>query len=295
MDLKSYNNYTGKFTVNLYTEPVKKCHQIIKNFIITKFSNNIYLLIDIGSGRGHDYDYWHLCNIKRVIGIEPSDSSIESAIKKYSKQSKINKYPKITYIKAIGNMIWKDGTAGLDDKSKLILQNTFKQNLQADCIHLFWTIHYCMDTKKDFLNLFSNIDANLKNNGKVIILSMNGKLINKLIKENNGYYKNTTDTGEIIFELKAYYDYNKDKLSPYGNTIGVKLAGTYGLDNEIKENLVFRKHLIDFFQKNNYKLIIKQNFVTFAENNNIECLQNFNIYQKRISVFYDIIIFDKST
>lgn len=294
MDSKSYDNYSGKFNLNNYTEPVKRCHQYIKNFIINRFSKNIDLLIDIGSGRGHDYEAWHDVNIKKVIGIEPSESSIISAIKKYIKQSKNNKYPRINYIRATGNGLWYNGSGGLDDKAKINLKNIFKNSVNADCIHMFWTIHYCMNTKKDFLDLFYNIDTNLKIGGKVIILSMNGKLIHKMLKKYNGSYQNKDENGNILFELNSYYDLNSNKLKPYGNIIGVKLAGTYGLDNEIKENLVTNNFLINFFTKRKYKLELEDNFIHYATTNNIECINFFNIYQKRISAFYDILIFEKT-
>jgi SAM-dependent methyltransferase len=288
---KSYDKYSGTFNVNIYTDPVKACHQKIKNFIIGEYASNIEKLIDIGSGRGHDYDAWKDANIKKVIGLEPSEKSISSAIRKYSKQK--NKI-KITYIRAVGNELWQTGKAALDEKSKKSIIETFKNRFDADNIHLFWTIHYCLNTKKDFLNLYKNINSNLKTNGKLIILSMNGFKINKLLKKYNGSYKVKTDDGQTIFEINGYYNYNVEKIPKYGNTIGIKLAGTYGLDQEIKENLVKSKFLINFFKKHNYKLLLKDNFINFAKNNNIDCINSYNKIQKKISILYNIIIFEKN-
>jgi SAM-dependent methyltransferase len=290
---KPYDAYQGKFTYNNLTEPVKHCHQLIKNFIINKFSNNIKLLIDIGSGRGHDYEAWKENNIKLVIGIEPSEKSIESAIRKYFKQSKTNKYPRVNYIRGIGNELWKNGNGGLNDISKQKMISIFKQPIMADNIHMFWTIHYCMNNNNDFLNLFTNINDNLNSQGTLIILSMNGKLINNLLKKHNGKYQNITNDGNLLFEINGYYNYNEKILSPFGNTIGIKLSGAYGLDKEIKENLVFRHFLINFFKQKKYKLVLKNNFVSYALKNNMPCMQQMNIYQKRISAFYDILIFKK--
>ena len=55
---KPYEKYSGKFDANIYIDPVKACHQHIKNNLIKLFSANSDLLIDIGSGRGHDYSSW---------------------------------------------------------------------------------------------------------------------------------------------------------------------------------------------------------------------------------------------
>lgn len=289
----AYDKYQGKVIKNENTEPIKECHQIIKNIIINLFSINSKLLIDIGSGRGHDYSAWLNANIKQVIGLEPSESSITRAIKKYSvKDEKEKNKIKINYIRAIGNKLWYNGSAGLDDNSKKILVKIFNKykSVDADVIHMFWTIHYCMDTKEDFLNLFYNIDNNLKKDGKLIILLMNGKLIDKFLKKNNNSYKNFNHNGDLIFQINGYYDKAK---TPFGNKIGITLAGTYGLDNEIVENIVSIKFLIDFFKKHNYFVYLKQNFIKFAINNNIDCINNLDIFQKRVSAFYDIIIFNK--
>lgn len=292
--MSEYNKYSGLFKANEYTNLVKMCHQYIKDNIIHTYSNNINLLIDIGSGRGHDYSAWLSNNIKNVIGIEPSEDSIISAIRKYIKNSKINRYPKIKYLRGVGNKLWNDGSAALNNKDINFFKSIFKNNLDANSIHMFWTIHYCMNTKTDFFNLFNNINQNLVSGGTLIILLMNGSLIHKLLKKHNGSYKNITKDGQNIFEINGYYDYNSNKISPYGNTIGVKLAGAYGLDNEIKENLVVSKFLISFFEKNGYQLILNTNFIKYANEHNIECIKSFNIFQKRISAFYDIIILNKN-
>lgn len=290
---RSYDLYQGTFESNEITQYVKQCHQFIKNFIIAQFSNNIDLLIDIGSGRGHDYEAWVQNNIKKVIGIEPSEKSIESAIRKYKKQNKNHKFPKIMYIHAIGNELFNTGKAALDDNAKNILIKFFKYNLHADCIHMFWTIHYCMNTKHEFLNLFVNINTNLKTNGFLIILSMNGKLIHNMLQKHNGHYKNIDDKNNVLFEIISHYDHNNKIANPFGNTIGIRLSGTYGLDTEIHENLVSRKFLTNFFQKKNYEVVLCDNFINYAARNNIECVQKLNIFQKRISIFYDIIVLKK--
>jgi hypothetical protein len=58
-----------------------------------------------------------------------------------------------------------------------------------------------MNTKLDFFNLFYNIDNNLKSGGKLIILSMNGKLIHYLLKKYNGTYQNFSDSGKLLFQI----------------------------------------------------------------------------------------------
>lgn len=323
MTTESFNLYKGKSTYHTITSPVKKCHILIKQYIIALFSSNIDVLIDIGSGRGNDMEFWMDTNIKTVYGLEPSADSIKTAIFRLIKLLNPNNpqhkdrhnnpqhkgqhkdqhkgqhkghykgQTKITFIRAIGNMSWHDGSAGLDDKSKLSLTKIFRNNIYADRIHLFWTIHYCMDTKQDFQTLFNNINNNIKTGGKVVISCMNGKLIHKLFQKNNGTYVNKTKDGEVLFELNSHYDHMNNHISPYGNVIGVKLAGAYGLDSEIKENLVGLKFVINYFCKQGYKLILNDNFVDYAEKNNIECMKNYTSIQKKISYFYNIIVLEK--
>ena len=278
-----YTKYTGKFISTNYTEPIKQCHQIIKNFIINTYSHNVESLIDIGSGRGHDMSAWKEANIKLIIGMEPSESSYLSAIRKI-------KHNKIKYIRAVGNKLWYNGAAGLTEEAK---QELIKlNNLKVDRIHMFWTIHYCMDTKNDFKYLYNNINTSLKINGKLIILLMKGEVIHKLLNKYNGIIEIAIE-GKTIFYIKAYYDYTSKKLSPYGNKIGIFLLGTYGLNNEIIENIVSLKFLCNYFNKKSYKNEICQNFIKFSKINQIECLTHLTNYQKAISFFYTILIFTK--
>ena len=276
-----YNKYTGSFTPSNITDPVKQCHQLMKNFIINKYSSNINILVDIGSGRGHDMKAWNDANIKTIIGLEPSESSYLSALRKL-------KVSNITYLRAVGNKLWKNGDAALDDKAKSELIKI----KDADRIHMFWTIHYCIDTKKDFRNLYTNINNTLKTNSKVIILLMNGELIHKLLNKYNGIIK-VIFQGEVIFYIKAYYDYASKILSPYGNKIGVFLLGAYGLNKEIIENIVSIKFLCKYFNKHNYNTELCQNFIKFSKINNIDCINNLTDTQKIISLFYNILIFNK--
>jgi len=285
---EEYEKYTGKVNKNIYTNPVKTCHMDIKTKLIELYVKNSNLVIDIGCGRCHDLPLLAKNGVKKMIGIEPSECSFFSGIKK----AKFLKEIKTILIRGIGNKTWHNGDGALTDKGKETMIKLFKNNIGADMINMCWTIHYCMDTKQDFLNLFHNIDTNLVVGGKVMILSMNGRLIHKLLQKNNGTYKNIVD-GNTIFQLTSYYDHSKNKLNAYGNTIGVKLAGAYGLDNEIKENLVVSDFIIGFFKANGYNLIYKNNFINFATDNNIECIKSYSIPQKKISAFYDIIIIEK--
>lgn len=279
--LEAYTKYTGKFTPSNITEPVKRCHQLIKNFIINKYSNNINTLVDIGTGRGHDVKAWNNANIKTIIGLEPSESSYLSALSKLKSNN-------IIYLRAIGNKLWCNGDAALDDKAKEELPKI----KDADRIHMFWTIHYCIDTKQDFRNLYNNINNTLTSNNKLIILLMNGELIHKLLNKYNGIIK-VVFQGEIIFYIKAYYDYASKSLSPYGNKIGVFLLGTYGLNTEIIENIVSIKFLCNYFNKHSYNTELSQNFIKFSKINNITCMHNLINHQKIISLFYNILIFNK--
>jgi SAM-dependent methyltransferase len=290
----SFLGYSGKFNVNADTEPVKACHQIIKNNIIQQFSKNCDILLDIGSGRGHDYEAWQQNGIRQVIGIEPSEKSIASAIQKYIKQRTINKWPRVTYINAIGNDIFEDGSAALNDQAKQLLLKIFEKPLNANTIHMFWTIHYCLNTKQDWNKLIHNIDRNLASNGLIIILYMNGKLIHRLFNRYDGLIEVKSSTSKKnIFEIRSYYDYKGKRLNAFGNTIGIKLAGTYGLDNEIKENLVIPQFLFVNFEKRGYKLLLQDNFLSYAKRNSIQCVNNYSKEQQKITIFYDIAIFQR--
>jgi hypothetical protein len=283
--MESYDKYSGKTNFFPIMSNIKRCHNLIKRTMISKFDENIDLLIDIGSGRGSDIFTWNISNIKRVIGIEPSSDSIKQSIFKYKKiSSKSNM--KIQYLNGIGNKKWDDGSASLNEKDTSRFIELFgKRKIKADRINLFWTIHYMLDSVNDFKYLFNNIDTHLKIGGKVVMMYMSGSKISKLLERNNGEYV-ITKNDDVIFKLTQEYD-NIDDI--FGNKIKVFFKGTYGLEKGIVENLVFGNFIRKHFKKNNYELVYKKKYTDL----DLDCIKEQTEDEKKISSLYYIMVFEK--
>jgi hypothetical protein len=297
-----YKKYSGHIKSSGAIKHVKKFHNMVKKYFIDKYSNDINVLIDIGSGRGSDARYWVDNNIKFAIGIEPSDSSIKQAIINYVKLQKINKGKKITkiqYLNGQGQKNWSSGSASLKKEHIGKFKHLFgtkndEDRLQADNINLFWTIHYMMNTEKEFNTLMDNIDKHTHSGSTVTILCMDGEKIDGLLKKNDGSIivnSNEEYNNQMVFKISALYPYKvpTDKLPIYGNKISVLLASTYGLEKGIEENLVLISHLINEFEKRGFQLILNKNFLEI----NIPELNDLRDYERKISELYVALVFKK--
>jgi SAM-dependent methyltransferase len=310
----SYKKYQGDFEKSLTTLPLKIFHNNIKGYFIKKFSSDKNVIIDVGSGRGTDARHYMLNNVKLVIGIEPSKDSIEIALKNEKKlRDKYKKNTKFIYLNGFGEKQWSDGSASIDPNDTTLFIELFKkQNIKADNINLFWTIHYMMDTYNDFHTLLNNIKNQLKNNGTVVVLCMDGKKIHELLQKNQGYYsvkqetsshdkpqqitetsshekpQQVTETSSHeIFGLKALYPY-KENIGIFGNKIEVYLKATYGLEKGIIENLVFIDDLIKFFADNGFKLIMRKNHMDLSF---LKSFQDLTNAHKKVAELYEALVF----
>lgn len=298
----AYQKYSGTFAPNEAVKNVKVFHTMVKKHFIDKYSNNINVLIDIGSGRGLDAKYWVANKVKFAIGIEPSSESIKRAIQIYVKLQKMNKGKKITRIQFLngqGQKDWSDGSAALKEDHIQKFKHFFGtkkdgDRLQADNINLFWTIHYMMDTEEEFNTLMNNIDKHTHSGSTVTILCMDGVAIDGLLKENNGsiIVKSSKEYDEqTIFQIDAKYPYETpiNELPKYGNKISVLFASTYGLEKGIVENLVFIDHLVKEFEKRGFELILEKNYLDI----DIPERHELRDYETKVSELYVGLVFKK--
>ena len=124
--------YKGKVPFDDDTAQIKKFHTDIKRQYIHKYAKHANLLIDVGSGRCRDSDFWDEAKIKQVIAVEPSAESCRKAIGRLRKrrfQTKVN------VITGQGDELWKE-----HNKYSYIYRKA-----PADCITFQFTIHYMME------------------------------------------------------------------------------------------------------------------------------------------------------
>lgn len=282
---ESYEKYSGKFEPIMLTKGIKVAHHIVKDYYINKYLKNSSVLIDIGSGRGTDAKHWVNVGVKFAIGIEPSEESIKQAIHRYKQLLKLNQgkhITKIIYLNGLGNKNWSTGEASLRDQDKERFIKIFgKQQIKASNINLFWTFHYMIDTETDFKTTLSNIKNSIAKNGILILMVMDGEMIKQNLNK-EGIYNIEYNDQSVLTLTKI-----NETDTPFGNRINVKLAGTYGLEKGIDENLVDINYFIKQFEDVGFTLIEKTRFTEVPINE----IKEEKPYEKKVSELYVTLVF----
>lgn len=266
-NVNAFDIYKGKNTYDPDTSLIKKFHLDVKSQIFYKYCYNAEYLLDIGSGQLTDSKFWNKVNIKHVIGIEPSISSIKNGLARLEKY-KIKTDVKL--INGIGDLDWHK-----HDKYNAVFGNKY------DVITFQFTIHY-MIPNIDII--IKNIKAVSKQNTKIIITCMDGKKIyDNIMKYSKIEVRNEQ---EPIF---AIVPTNKYKNIPINNiNVLVYFKGAYGVASGSIEPLVDIDELINKFSKNGIELLEKKDFLQYNSKNK----NNMSKIQKNVSYYYTSLIFN---
>ena len=271
-DDQAFDIYKGPSIYYPYTALIRHFHLDVKEQLFYKYCRNIDFLLDIGSGKLTDAQFWTKVGIRNVIGIEPSKESIE---KGYERQKKYKTKTKINVINGLGDVDWKS-----DKKYNPIFEHTY------DVITFQFTLHYMMHNIEI---LMKNILQVSKKGTKVIITCMDGRLIHTdLQKHNRIEIRNVTSNNkEPIFAIIPQYDY-KQLLKE--SDVLVYFKGTYGVESGSVEPLIDISRLISFFSNNGFKLLEIKKFLDYNSKNKQKMSDN----QKKVSYYYTSIVFDKN-
>ena len=144
-----------------------------------------------------------------------------------------------------------------------------------------------LNNEKDFVTLYENLKSRMKQDGKLIILIMDGAQIHHHFLSNDGKLT-VKNNDKIVFELEAKYDYKNIK-SFFGQKINVYLSGTYGLNEKIEENIVFPSLIKKFYTKYGFKLESEMNFLDVYPNESAKL----ESYEKKVIGLYNAYVFVK--
>lgn len=236
---KAYDKYARVNRLNIF-DNLRKYHQNIKLFFLKKYCN-CNIIIDIGSSDLKDLKFWKQLDIKHVYSLEPSKELFKISINKETKDNFIKN--KVTFVRAVGEKKWSDGSAGLDEVSKKKLIKM--KGIKADCITFHFSLHYMID-KIDIV--IKNIIEFSKKGTKVIVHTLNGNLIKDRLKDKKKYIVKRDD--EEVFYLEKMYD-EKDKFKK----INVFMKGATGLDNIIPEFIIEQDYIINKFLDSGFSVI----------------------------------------
>jgi SAM-dependent methyltransferase len=136
--------------------------------------------------------------------------------------------------------------------------------MQFDIISSQFVLHYLFKDDTTFNNLCDNINKVLKSGGYLIFTTMDGDLVHKELKKNNGkiesYFTNKDGTKQKFFHIHAKYDINT-KINQTGLTIEMYNSSFMEEGASFAEYLIFQKFVIEKFkEKCNLELVETENF-----------------------------------
>ena len=198
---------------------VKKYHNQIKNILYnlpTQYEPlNIqlkpnYTLLDIGGGRGGDLGKWEKSKVGKVITVEPNNDNLNELYKRLQTSN--------VDVVAIN-------TVGEDTKQ---ITQIVKQSVgQVDVVSLMLSLSFFWASEAHLDALVQTIAANLKLNGYVVFLTIDGDVLGPTTQHFND----------------ASFTYYGDNGKGYGQFVRTKITGIVGTQWE------FLVHLPDLTSK----------------------------------------------
>jgi len=252
---------------------------LIYNYCAADLSGNKLTVFDLGIGRGGDILKYFSAKIQELVGIDYDNNGIHSATDgAYSRynnlRKKFPKFPKMTFLLADGgaklNLDDQIKSIGsMDDKNKQLIKTIFGEkdgdkNMKFDIISSQFVLHYMFKDDTTFNNLCDNINKLLKSSGYLMFTTMDGDLVYKELKKNNGkiesYYTNKDGTKQKFFHIHGKYDLNTN-INQTGLTIEMYNSTFMEEGSSFAEYLIPEKFVIENFkEKCNLELVEMENF-----------------------------------
>lgn len=248
-----------------YFFSMRKFHNTIKRDLYNKYTKNIDNLLDLACGKAGDLDKWVTNNIKKVIGYDIDNNSIEEAkrrITQYnSKDTNIQVYVK--------------------DLSR----NIIKGNNTFDVITSMFAFHYFFESKYTFETIMRSIENNLKDDGIFMGTMFDGNKMRDSIIENDSFELVDNENKQLRFKVKLLNE--NVPLDFFGNRISVYLKDTV-LDEPMDEYLVYFEEFVRIMKDRNFELIESKMFEELYLHKD-----NLNNIEKKVSFLNRTFVFRK--
>jgi SAM-dependent methyltransferase len=158
---------------------------------------------------------------------------------------------------------------GMDDKNKESLKyvfgNTFNDKcMKFDIISSQFVLHYMLKDDTTFGNLCDNINRLLKSSGYLVFTTMDGDMMHKEFKKNDGkiesYYTDREGKKQKFLGINAKYDLSQD-INRTGIAIDMFNASFMEEGTSFIEYVIPSKFIIEKFkEKCNLELVEEENF-----------------------------------
>jgi ribA/ribD-fused uncharacterized protein len=272
------------------TRALKKCydfHNIIKNGLYESCTSDNQSLLDFGSGQGGDMHRWKRSRLGKVVGIEPSESNIKEACRRYveDKRDHPTDYrPHILYVK--GDMTLPlyqqeserfrilDGT----EKGTTKYLEQFSGLKMFDVSSCQFAMHYACESEEVFRVFVKNVTGHSK---KFFGTCLDGKAVYGLLAGKPSH--RFTDGSEIGGEYQKDYQDEEQWSDRFGLGITVSMESF----ETKKEYLVPFDKVVSIFQEEGFELIESHMFQELYK-------EGLNIQQQEFSFLNRTFIFEKA-
>lgn len=275
---------TSYFISGLVDTPLM---QKYKNFMnSTKYKiyerrmQGVKIITDIGTGRANDMKRWIMTGIKKVNAIEKNADAIKQGKERLTS----------LYSENIPTVKWFN-SGFMEFLNNPKMRKLIKPNSQ-DAVIAFFSAHYFLETKNDYIKYISFISEILKPEKQFITIEINGKKIFDAIKKSKdntfGKKRDDSDT-KYLYSMKKTDIKGKFKLG-LKTSVFISSIGT-----ENTEFLVDLDYLISVAEKNGLKLIDRIPFNIFYKEH-IKGRRKFEIFNKDlvdVAESNDALIFQK--
>jgi len=244
------------------TRALAKCydfHNRIKNDMYEMLSENSTLL-DFGSGQGGDMHRWKRARLSKVVGIEPSESNIKEACRRYIEDKKMNptQYrPLVLYVKGDMNLPLYEQESdrfrileGGKGSTKYLEQFSGLKMFDSSSCH--FVMHYACESEEVFRVFVKNVTGHSKQlfgtclDGKMVYGLLAGKKSHRFTngKDIGGEYQKEYEDEEMwsdrfglgITVSMESFETKKEYLVPFDKVVSI-------FDEEgwqLKESKLFR-------------------------------------------------------
>lgn len=251
---------------------MRNFHNYIKSNLIYEYcspkNDKKLSILDTGVGRGGDIMKFFHARVSNVVGFDPDYNGIHSttdgAISRYDNmRRKYPQFPKMEFIVsdagALLNLESQRNAIGkMSSMNEDLIKNTFGSdkndlnNSKFDVFNSQMMLHFLFKNDDILDNYCQNINNFLKDDGIVLITTLDGDSLHKEFVKNNGVinsFYNKDGENNKYFEFTSNYDLSTDNINKTGCSYEAYLATFKKEGNTDTEYIISKSYLIDVFKK----------------------------------------------
>jgi len=181
---------------------MRRYHNATKNLLYSMVPKGSTLL-DIGGGRGGDVAKW--MRFSKIVTVEPNEENrreLERRIQQYKMQKKVRVVPTIA----------EDTEAVTRAVEEFI-------GRKVDFVSMMFSMTFFWRSRETLDNLANTINANLKNNGTLIFVTLDGDSVRQRFKPVSGIAYKELSFGPVTIK----YDYEQEKIPGKGEVLTIEM------------------------------------------------------------------------